>query len=115
MSILANRYGVTRPRAITAMLRRLQVALPSIPVIEAAPVLALVPAAPSKAARVAAMQVERAQLRADLPFMRHYAANYDDGPTLDEIEAMESRLADLDDFLILEPETASTVPLLLAA
>ncbi len=113
MSILASRDGVTRPKAITAMLRALQVALPSVPIIEApaAPVLALVPAKPSKAARVAAMQVERAQLRADLPFMRHYAANFDDGPSFAEIEAMESRLADLDDFLIFEPETSMQLPL----
>ncbi len=104
MSILASRYGYTRPRAITAMLQRLQVALPSVSIIEAAPVVPS--AAQVKAARVAAQQAERAALRADLPFLRHYAANFDDGPTWEEIAALESRLADLDDFLIFEPDFA---------
>lgn len=109
MNILASRYGFARPRAITAMLHRLQVALPCVSIIEAAPVK------PPKPACIAAMQVERAQLRADLPFMRHYVANYDDGPSFTEIEAMENRLADLDDYLIFEPETATAAPMFLAA
>jgi hypothetical protein len=86
------------------MLQRLQVALPSVSIIEAAPVVPS--AAQVKAARVAAQQAERAALRADLPFLRHYAANFDDGPTWEEIAALESRLADLDDFLIFEPDFA---------
>jgi len=104
MNILSSRYGFARPRAISAMLQRLQVALPCVPIIEAAPVVPS--AAQVKAARIAAQQAERAEIRADLPFMRHYAANFDDGPTLDEITALESRLEDLDDYLIFEPEHA---------
>lgn len=106
MSILASRYGFARPRAIAAMLQRLQVALPCVPIIEAAPIVPS--AAQVKAARVAAQQAERAALRADLPFLRHYAANFDDGPTWEEIAALESRLADLDDYLIFEPDFAET-------
>jgi hypothetical protein len=88
------------------MLRRLQVALPNVPVIEAAPAVAPQPAIARKDASIEAMQVERAEIRADLAFMRHYYVNFDDGPTLGEIAALESRLADLDDYLIFEPETA---------
>jgi hypothetical protein len=55
--------------------------------------------------QIVAWQAERAGIRADLPFLRHYAANFDDGPTVEEIEALESRLADLDDFLIFEDDT----------
>ncbi len=115
MSILASRYGFARPRAISAMLQRLQAALPSVPIIEAAPVMVPQSTKGQRGARIAAQQVERAQLRADLPFMRHYAANFDDGPSFAEIEALENRLEDLDDYLIFEPETAEFEALQLAA
>lgn len=110
-------YGLTRPAAIAAKVAALQARFAPVALIEVptAPVLALVPAAPSKAERVAQMQAERAGLRADLPFMRHYAANFDDGPTFAEIEALEQRLADLDDYLILEPDFTAQMPLALAA
>ncbi len=68
--------------------------------IPAAPVVSV--AAPSKAASIEGLQVQRAQLRADLPFMRHYAANFDDGPTFAEIAALEARLNELDEMLCFE-------------
>jgi hypothetical protein len=66
MKILATRYGYTRPRAITAMLQRLQTALPSVPVLETVPRVA--PKAAALVARVTRAQVaqwqaERAQLK----------------------------------------------------
>ncbi len=102
MSILASRYGFARPRAVSAMLRALQVALPCVPVIEAAPapIPTPIPAAPA----VDALQSERAEIRADLPFLRHYAANFEDGPSFAEIEAMESRLNELDEMLCFETD-----------
>lgn len=106
MNILASRYGYTRPAAIAARLASLRARFAPVAIEVPAPVLALVLAAQVKAARIAAQQAERAALRADLPFMRHYAANFDDGPTWEEIAALESRLADLDDYLIFEPDTA---------
>ena len=113
MSILASRYGFTRPAAIAARLASLRARFAPVAIEVPAPVLLLVPAAPIvpsaaqvKAGRVAAQQAERAAIRADLPFMRHYAANFDDGPTGEEIEALENRLADLDDYLIFEPDFA---------
>ncbi len=113
MSILASRYGYTRPAAIAARLASLRARFAPVAIESPAPVLLLVPAAPKapsaaevKAARIAAQQAERAALRADLPFLRHYAANFDDGPTWEEIAALESRLNDLDDYLVFEPDTA---------
>ncbi len=118
MSILASRYGHTRPAAIAARLAALRARFAPGAVEVPAPVLALVPAAPKAnrtgVAQVAQWQAERAEIRGDLPFMRHYAANFDDGPTWEEIEALESRFADLDDFLIFE-EDAPALPMLLAA
>ncbi len=112
---VSQRYGFTRPAQIAARLTSLRARFAPVAVEVPAPVLALVPAAPKvpsaaqvKAARIAAQQSERAAIRADLPFMRHYAANFDDGPTWEEIEALETRLADLDDFLIFEPDFAET-------
>jgi hypothetical protein len=104
MSILASRYGFTRPRAIAAMLQRLQVALPNVPIIEAAP-------KPNRTgvAQVAQWQAERAEIRADLPMLRAAALEsmyHGDGPSFADIAALESRLADLDDYLIFEPDFA---------
>jgi hypothetical protein len=112
---VSQSYGYTRPAAIAARLATLRARFAPVAIEVPAPVLALVPAAPKpnrtgaaqvKAARIAAQQAERAEIRADLPFMRHYAANFDDGPTWEEIEAVENRLADLDDFLIFEADAA---------
>jgi hypothetical protein len=119
----STHYGLTRPAAIAAKVAALQTRFAPVAIeAPAAPVLSLVPAAPSKAARVASMQTERATLRGELPLMRSAlieAAFYADfegycGPTPDEIEAMQSRLNDLDDYLILEPDFAAA-PMLLAA
>ncbi len=120
-------YGLTRPAAIAAKVAALRarfVPVASATAIEAptAPVLALVPAAPSKAARIAAQQAERATLRAELPMLRSaliQSAFYADfegytGPTFEEIEAMQSRLDDLEDYLIFEPDMDAAA-LLLAA
>jgi hypothetical protein len=95
------------------MLRALQVALPTVPIIEAAPapILAPLPAAPA----VDALQTERAEIRADLPFMRHYAANFDDGPSFAEIAAMEARLNELDEMLCFEVDPIYDAPSLRAA
>lgn len=108
---LSNRYGVRRVAEIAAKVEAARAAMPLPVAIEvpAAPVLSLVPALPSKAARVAAQQAERATLRADLPMLRAAALEamyHSDGPTFAEVEAAESRLADLDDYLIFEPDFA---------
>jgi hypothetical protein len=119
MKDFTTRYGVRRPREIAAKVEAARAAMsPRVAIKAPAPVLALVPAAPVapsaaevKAARIAAQQAERAALRADLPFMRSYAASFDDGPTWEEIEALESRLNDLDDYLIFEPDFAAQMAL----
>ncbi len=112
---VSQRYGFTRPAAIAARLASLRARFAPVAIELPAPVLALVPAAPKPnrtgVAQIAQWQAERAEIRADLPFLRHYAANFDDGPTWEEIEALENRLADLDDFLIFEPEHAMQLPL----
>ncbi len=109
MDILSNRYGIRRPQEIAARLASLRARFAPVAIEAPTPVLALVPAAPSKAARVAAQQAERATLRADLPMLRAAALEamyHGDGPTFAEVEAAESRLADLEDYLIFEPDFA---------
>ncbi len=119
---LSNRYGVRRVAEIAAKVEAARAAMsPRVAVELPAPVLALVPAAPLapsaaevKAARIAAQQAERAQLRAELPMLRSaliqsaFYADFEDysGPSPDEIEAMQQRLDDLDDYLIFEPDFA---------
>lgn len=122
MSILASRYGYTRPAAIAARLAALRtrfapvaIELPiEAPAVQTAPVLVALP--PITRAQVAQWQAERAEIRADLPMRRHYAlaATFDGfGPDWSEIEAAESRLADLDDFLIFEDDSANAPELAL--
>ncbi len=129
MDILSTRYGHTRQAAISAKVAALQARFAPVAIEAPAPVLSLVPAATVETraqyrTRMAAFQIERAQLRAELPLLRSAlieAAFYADfegygGPSPDEIEAMQSRLDALGDYLIMEIDPAfDAMPMLLAA
>lgn len=109
---LSSRYGVRRVAEIAAKVNALRAQVAPVAIEAPAPVLSLVPAAPSKAARIAAQQVERATLRTELPLLRSaliqsaFYADFEDysGPSPDEVAAMQTRLDALDDYLIFEPD-----------
>lgn len=101
MLSISTAYGTTRPAQIAAKLATLQARIVPLAAPVEATENALEIERQDYAARMNAHQIERAELRIQRAELREFQPSAD---VCAEIARIETRLSDLDDYLIFEPD-----------